>query len=971
MRRFWIALMVLTPLGLTGCEDGPDQPFGPAPDNARGTWNNGNSPAQTDPSKHCFDGGCVPSVSATNKQELCTGAQKAARWADMVKEKVTPPRWGAGLDMAGGDSWQGLTIEEAEKINCQSDDIGYPFGGGTAVNSWGDNGEVWFAYSVQTRKASFLTFWGGYLGGYDFKSRDGAHSYQVRIFTQVLKDGNPFQLDWNVPTRFDKEVNELGDAAVATYAPALEADDDCVGSRRCIVGNFGDVAYIYVPVVGWEIWVPNKNAQQPAPSIPNRLTIDLVKVLPFSEHANAFLKLDAEGPTAKTKDYPNCVLKFGETYGDFLQNCIEVSKDPNINEMEKNKLLGGIAHSREQFHFSTRGVGVDFFDNNLAPDAIIQDTDVPDPTDQAVEFTVDQSLMGRIVNDRFQNNPYAPDFTRDDHGAGLVYMEYARIVQAELNKYLAELNKKDPGHPHTLRNLGDPACLAPNVDPNQKPEPVYPDGCTGFEGFLTCAPTSGDPNLDKLSLPYDPQMYGTNQGGPTCAGPNPGMGSLGMKPGRPSASFCLDPSGPVLTGFKNCITGDLWTLSFDRALKVFGHGKLENMPYEVRDQRFFFRAYFQAMIKYMMVAGDPAKETVQGVHNAPLAMEDLHFDSAGGGQWETAAYIDRRFVDKQNTVVEFTITGDIKNGIFDSYQFEKAMYRGESLVYKAMIENKATDAPAKESTAKITNVFGSPALMNGWHGVGPMTSYACASADPPAAAVCGGQNPPLDEDGNTLKDEMGRPLLAPYKGAFFPTAFALTRNSVIKVTEPNNYLMAAWMTVPIWQNPYDSTSALVQEMTSFVPFELKQPGMGFSIPVNGQMDKFISTYHCDLSGRTISYATMWDYAIDADTKQVKGDGSIDLLAVDSGDFLGEVFLCQDSTDKSLLHAKMYTTTDSLIDWLNAHPNAFSECQIIIRYSPFGNYPDYISSLTNGVLVGITQGGGKGRVVDTTLWVPGQ
>ena len=44
--------------------------------------------------------------------------------------------------------------------------------------------------------------------------------------------------------------------------------------------------------------------------------------------------------------------------------------------------------------------------------------------------------------------------------------------------------------------------------------------------------------------------------------------------------------------------------------------------------------------------------------------------------------------------------------------------------------------------------------------------------------------------------------------------------------------------------------------------------------------------------------------------------------------------------------------------------------MVVRFSPFGNYPDFISSLKYGVMVGINQGGGKGRVIDAQFWIPG-
>jgi hypothetical protein len=67
---------------------------------------------------------------------------------------------------------------------------------------------------------------------------------------------------------------------------------------------------------------------------------------------------------------------------------------------------------------------------------------------------------------------------------------------------------------------------------------------------------------------------------------------------------------------------------------------------------------------------------------------------------------------------------------------------------------------------------------------------------------------------------------------------------------------------------------------------------------------------------------------------------------------------------------MYTPAATIIDWLSAHPAAQTACQIVVRYSPFNNFPDFITTLSNGVRVDIDQGYGYGRVVDATLFVPG-
>jgi hypothetical protein len=67
---------------------------------------------------------------------------------------------------------------------------------------------------------------------------------------------------------------------------------------------------------------------------------------------------------------------------------------------------------------------------------------------------------------------------------------------------------------------------------------------------------------------------------------------------------------------------------------------------------------------------------------------------------------------------------------------------------------------------------------------------------------------------------------------------------------------------------------------------------------------------------------------------------------------------------------MYTPVQDIMSWIGNHPDAQSNCSLIVRYSPFDNYPDYISSVSNGVTVDIDPGQGFGRVVDITLFVPG-
>jgi hypothetical protein len=108
--------------------------------------------------------------------------------------------------------------------------------------------------------------------------------------------------------------------------------------------------------------------------------------------------------------------------------------------------------------------------------------------------------------------------------------------------------------------------------------------------------------------------------------------------------------------------------------------------------------------------------------------------------------------------------------------------------------------------------------------------------------------------------------------------------------------------------------------------------------------------------------------------------TINILAYETEDFLGDVFLCYDHIGADeragtgrpgdILSAHLYTSVTSILDWMAAHPTAQDNCGIIVRYSPYNNYPDYIQSTNNGIRLGIEQGAGFGRVSDCTVFVPG-
>jgi hypothetical protein len=94
---------------------------------------------------------------------------------------------------------------------------------------------------------------------------------------------------------------------------------------------------------------------------------------------------------------------------------------------------------------------------------------------------------------------------------------------------------------------------------------------------------------------------------------------------------------------------------------------------------------------------------------------------------------------------------------------------------------------------------------------------------------------------------------------------------------------------------------------------------------------------------------------------------IKILAIDSQDFLGDVFMCADPRTGDILRVRMYDSAQSVLDWLTNHPGTTQACDIVVRWSPFNNYLDKIFSRTYGVTLDISKSFGAGRVDDAMLW----
>jgi hypothetical protein len=1005
------ALAAVVSLGTAGCEDGPNQTYSPASPAAASAWT-ATPGSQVTPGTKDFSN----LQGGTNSNVICNGPTLAKVWAAMDSQPIIPPVSAGGLDMAGPGctpsdpscTWPGITIEQAEQILCQSTNDGDLFGDGELANNWGDSGEVIADYAITTHKIDFLWLQPGYLGTITATGCAGTasegHKYTVPLGIQLQKDGQPWTIDWAAPRSATDWRNEITSAILCTFQPTLANNLDCNATGGCIQGSFGDEAYLAIASLGFlSFYIANQFAPQPTPSILGAIQMPLAKITPFAGAA-IDLKIDAIGPTASsgvlnTATNKPCLMQFGASFGDFLDQCVQTTGNKTEDTGEYNKLIGGIQHDEERFFFNVQGVDLNFADTRLQPTQVVQDTDIPASTDIATEFSIDQSTLGPIVHDYVGNDPTK---TKDAHGNGLLYLQMARIAQRNL---VADMQAVNPSFP--VHYLGDPAC-----SDNHAGGPAA--GCTGLETIVTTAPQalvtavqtlpgSGPSSVTAQELTTLPNVALPAGTDITAATTPAALASqrLGMRPGTPNTAFCPDPTN--LGACPSTYQGLTIPTAVARIVAVLGKGSKSNLPVDAQDARFFFKAYVMALLQYLKAEGaaatagtDASQVTLADIDATQIDTYNLFFDSLGAGQFEQAEYIERAYsqdVTHPNVPLDFVFSADVIHGIMNGYDYSKYLYRGENAVYKAMLDERdgVQHEIASQDNALLTNIFGSPVLRTGWadHTAdsGPQyTAYYCATHNEPAA--CANQVAPLDANGNILLDPNGtQPLLAPYPGAFAgaATAFTLGGGTSPSVPVPITFvpktgdtgtgtfadIQEAFVQVPLHQNPYDLTSpppiggggTAVQALINWAP---KQPGIGFPVALDGQREQLIETYAMDFSGEQITASIDYDFALDGNGNPTS---QILYLAAETTDFLGDIFVCQDPNSGDLLTARMYTSVSTILTWIAAHPTSYNDCQLIMEYSPYENYLDFVNSLQNGVRLSSTQGGGFGRIVDATLFDP--
>ena len=165
----------------------------------------------------------------------CTAADVNARWSAMDQAPILPPNHYANLNLLGA-SGSGITLEEAQSINCTGTLLPADATGGPSV-VWGTASEVRMFYDEHSHVALQLLLQNGYAMPVTLSSRDGAHTYVLKLGSPITKDGAPFGIDWTSTMTALPAATELDDAARATFAPHAATDTGCFDATpaNCLV----------------------------------------------------------------------------------------------------------------------------------------------------------------------------------------------------------------------------------------------------------------------------------------------------------------------------------------------------------------------------------------------------------------------------------------------------------------------------------------------------------------------------------------------------------------------------------------------------------------------------------------------------------------------------------------------------------------------------------------------------------------
>ena len=749
------------------------------------------------------------------------------------------------------------------------------------------DGSVFLNYSVATHRVNSVWFQPGYEGAWTTQSRpgsvfskDGIHTYVVRLGQLMTRDGVPVTLPWLAPTTPGNLFDELYDAALWTNAPSLSpmqgvvsADPlvSCAAVGACVVGKFSDeTRYLYPPALGTGLTF------DPANDAVVNIQLYVHRIFGFSP-ATVHLKVDDEGPVA-TLASPGvstgtCHIALGTSVSDVLANCVMVTGDAAKDAAERDRLLTTVSDDERHIVLAS-GLGLELRPAGLSGTDVLAPGAKPSPDDTVTAFTIDGTTA--LENDREGADVAA---LPKGHGAALVFVESMRLVQAALQSYRTDVcadAKSCAVGLAPIRRLGDPDCI----------DHKDAQGCTGLEGvvgspFALGAPDPDDPYLAGVIDPKFEQARALfNSEFQPCFREKNALGAVALK--------C-----PMLS-------------PWERVRDVLGKGDVNALPAEARDSAFFVRHAFAALAKYLAAAAK-SDETASGVHSQPFDVDQLSATQDDVGH--TLRYVVR---DGPNPRV---IAGRYQLGAWltpMSVTVSSFRTRGENGVYEAMLDHTVPGASFAGigDDVRFSNVVGSRLLSSLY-----ATSPDCA-VQASASCVVG---PPRAPDG-TIALDGGQPLLTGYRGAIFANGvLSLGEHGTRVVSETPCPRPHATIQIPSREQPFVATPLFSpMPITAVVPWASPMDGGGFSVPDATGVAHAIADNSVDLGGTGFSYRASY----------VTADGATSIRAVQAQAFGGRVFLCHDAANGSLLSVRGFDAAAVVREWMAAHAAAATACGMI-------------------------------------------
>jgi len=967
MKRFLGILAALSIAGLaTACDDGPTSNYSPLPAGATAA-NGGVGRTNVD---------LVPkqklgsSTAGANPLIKCTPEKQRKTWASELAKPIIPPRGAAGLDGTKNLTYTGLSIDEVTDALCQGTDGSLDSGANGTF--FGEQGELQVNWSESTRLVTEFDMVSGYRGTMDFTDPVTNDKFSISLEGKPIQvNGQPMHWNWRDPAEINANTTKLSNAMMRVYAKGIipmGGDPDCAAAGRCVVEVLDNVDGVFAifPLGLLQVYFDLGIDDPIARDIPTRVYVPIQKTfafssLPFLARLPGTLEPDGAMVFGQV-DTANCVAKPGVTFGTFRDTCVATSMSAGTKAATTAKFLSGLQHNSESYFVDVVGIDPTFLSQKVRTAtgvASIVDTDRPADDDLLQTLTVDQQLAGPVVNEYPGEDP---SMQADNHGSGLVNLAYAILVQKALDAADTSIpaRKKHP--------IGDPACV---LDATGAPTTAAGAGCTGMEGYITTADPASAPGFATVALGAAAISV------TTTSGLSPAGNQLATWDDAPGTQTFRD------------VTQLTWAGTALRIIKVLGKGERLNVPNAFREPRQYSTIWMQAMTQYLIARGNVGINVkLQDVLDAGPGGAALHhidpnyffFDTGASGdqQFDSAEYVYTDFATVDRPFYDFKIVVDAVGGILNQLTFDGFPLRGERALLGAV-----TPPGAPLGTGGVmfqTNLFGSATLTNGWHDPPKptatfATAYDCASAD--LDIMSAGQrtayNTTCDDDGSgtnitptdpitgkVLRQATGETLLKPYRGGFQSTGttFFLGQNilsvpsDLITVKSRDITLLQAVVAFKTKKSVFDPASADGPVLPFPIDYIVPTDFTGFYIPINASRDRFVKEEQFDTTGIAISTVIG---TVPVLQNGVAAPGLNRLASADSSDFLGESFVCKSGGD--LLVVRMFTPADVVLDWINTHPNAISDCNLIIDFSPFGGVLGRVTAIANGTIVNFTDPSG--------------